>query len=103
MLLKQGNGRRVKVRISALIAVAIDANLNPSFLIERLHRVLLWMQRVTAGARHFGHMDIMRPERFCSCSGRWQDIQTLFCCSTVYIGSLKRITSFTPSRCLGDG
>ena len=32
LLLKQRNRRRVKVRIGALIAVAIDANLNPSFV-----------------------------------------------------------------------
>ncbi|MGQ7191810.1 hypothetical protein ACUODJ_61545, partial [Escherichia sp. HC-CC] len=25
------------------------------------------------------------------------------CSPTLYIGSLKRITSFTPSRCCGDG
>ncbi len=97
LLLKQRNRRRVKVRIGALslwqstqilirplslnvcIVLAVDAG-NGSW------RTPLWLR---------GHL---RPERFLQLFRQMAGHTDAVCSPTLYIGSLKRITSFTPSR-----
>ncbi len=98
LLLKQRNRRRVKVRIGALILWQ-----STQILIRPLSLNVCIVSAVDAGNGSWrtplwlrGHRG---PERFLQLFRQMTGHTDAVLSPTLYIGSLKRITSFTPSRC----